>query len=99
MSFDIDGKCFNNIDMVLKDINLYINIPDWIEERNIYDVNTKERLSNTLKVRKYGGLTYAIYEIDNEYAKIKTVNFGECLVKITEATTISNVPFYESGCY
>lgn len=98
MSFDIDGKCYNNINMILRNVNLYINIPDWIEERNVYDVDTKEQIA-TIKPKKFGGLTYAIYEINDEYAKIKTVNFGECLVKITEATTISNVPFYESGCY
>lgn len=81
-----------------KDMELFINIPSWIEARNIYDVATKE-VKAQIKPQKFFGLTYRILDFDGEFAKIKTVDFGESLVKITEATIISNKPFYEKGCY
>lgn len=100
--YNIEGFFYDKDNVIgtlsLKNLELYINIPDWIEERNIYDVNTKE-IKAQIKPRKFGGLTYKVLQIDGEFAKIKTVDFGESLVRITEATTISNHPFYESGCY
>ena len=100
--FDIDGKLYNN-DVIMgtlsiKDIKLYINIPSWIEERNVYDVNTKKQ-KGVIKPRKFGGLSYYIYDVIDDYAKIKTLNFGMCLVRITESTEISNTHYYESGCF
>lgn len=100
--FDIEGYFTSQEKVVgtikLGDLKLYINIPSWIEERNVYNVNTKEIIA-TIKPKKFGGLTYYIYDIVDEYAKIKTVSFGLCLVKITESTTLTNKPLYESGCY
>lgn len=78
----------------------YINLPpEYIDERNIYDVNTKQKLPNTLKVRKFGGLSYKILEQFDEFAKIPSVDFGEVLVKITDKTPITDVPTYEHGNY
>lgn len=79
----------------------YINLPEWIEERYIYDVNTKQRLDKTLKPKKFGGLTYKIYSFidDNYYAEIESVDYGKVLVRITEATPITDTPQYECGNY
>ena len=80
----------------------YINLPpDKIDERNIYDVNTKQKLPNTLKVRKFGGLSYKILGfVDNGYyAKIPSVDFGEVLVRVTDSTPITDKPMYEHGNY
>ena len=100
--FNIEGYFSSNDtiigSLVFKKVKLYINIPSWIEERNVYDINTREVIA-TIKPKKFNGLSYYIYDIIDNYAKIQTVNFGMCLVKITEATTISNIVFYESGCY
>lgn len=100
--FEIDGKAIKEDkpfgSMNLKDIELFINLPEWIEERNIYKVDTKEQFA-TLKPKKFGGLTYRIIDFDDEYAKITTRDFGECLVRITEATTLTNYPIYERGSY
>ena len=88
-------------DVPVADVS-YINLPpDKIDERYIYDVNTKQKLPNTLKVKKFGGLTYKILAFvdDGYYAKIPSVDFGEVLVRVTEATPITNVPVYEHGNY
>ena len=75
----------------------YINIPEWIEERNVYNKN-KEQIA-TIKPKKFGGLSYKIYSIDGEFAEIETVNFGRCYVKITNSTPITETPTYEHGNY
>lgn len=82
----------------IKQNKKYINIPEWIEERNVYDVNTKKQIA-TIKPKKFGGLTYYVYNfIDNNYyAEIETVNFGKCLVRITQSTPITDVPQYTHG--
>ena len=78
----------------------YINLPpEYIDERNIYDVNTKQKLSNTLKVRKFGGLSYKILDRIDDFAKIPSVDYGEVLVKITDKTPITDVPTYDHGNY
>lgn len=78
----------------------YINVPEWIEERNVYDINTKKQME-TIKPKKFGGLSYRIYNmIDNGYyAEIKTVNFGKCLIRVTDSTPITNTPQYTHGYY
>lgn len=76
----------------------FINLPEWIEERNIYRIDTKEQFA-TLKPKKFDGLSYKIYNIDNEFAEIETVDFGRCLVKITESTPITDTPTYDHGNY
>ena len=101
--FDINGKCVDDDNKIhatlsLKELTLYINIPEWIEERNVYNLDGT-KVIGTIKPKKYGGLTYYIYDVIGDYAKIKTVVYGICLVKITEKTVISNRPLYESGCY
>lgn len=90
----------------LKDVPVhqdnYINIPPEIEERYIYDVNTKERLEKTLKPAKFGGLTYKIYNIiedGNKYAEIETCDYGRVLVRATDKTPITETPTYEHGNY
>ena len=80
----------------------YINLPpEYIDERNIYDVNTKEKLPYTLKVKKFNGLTYKILEFvdNNYYAKIQTCDYGQVLVRITDKTPITETPTYEHGNY
>lgn len=80
----------------------YINLPpEYIDERNIYNVNTKEKLPYTLKVKKFNGLTYKILEFvdNNYYAKIQTCDYGQVLVRITDKTPITDVPTYEHGNY
>lgn len=100
--FTIDGKFCNNDEVIgaisIRDIKLYINIPSWIEERNVYDVNTKKQIA-VIRPKKFGGLSYFIYDIIDCYAEIKTRDYGFCLVKITESTPISNEHYYESGTY
>lgn len=100
--FEIEGYCLNNgeifADVKLADIPLYVNIPEWIEERNVYDIFTK-KLIGTIKPQKFNGLTYRIINFDEDYAEIKTATYKECLVRITEATKITNYPVYERGEY
>lgn len=101
--FEIRGNIYNNDDsvlanVILKDVPMFINIPDWIEERNIYRIDTREQFA-TIKPMKFGGLTYRVLGYVDNYAKIRTVDFGECLVRITEATELSNYPYYERGNY
>lgn len=76
----------------------YINIPEWIEERNIYKIDTKEQFA-TIKPKKFGGLTYKIFSRDGEFAEIETIDFGRCYVKVTDSTPITDVPTYEHGNY
>ena len=100
--FVIEGNCIKNgevfASLELHDISMFINLPEWIEERNIYTVDTKEQFA-TVKPKKFGGLTYRVLDYDDEFAKIRTIDYGECFVRITEATTLSNYPFYERGNY
>jgi murein DD-endopeptidase MepM/ murein hydrolase activator NlpD len=80
----------------------YINIPPEIEERNIYKLDNKEQFA-TIKPKKFGGLTYKIYNIvddgDKKYAEIETCDFGRVYVRITDMTPITEVPTYEHGNY
>ena len=78
--------------------DVYINLPEWIEERNIYKLDTKEQFA-TLKPKKFGGLSYKIYSLDREYAEIQTNDYGKCYVKATDSTPITDVPTYEHGNY
>ncbi|MBO7695207.1 MAG: hypothetical protein J6T10_21505 [Methanobrevibacter sp.] len=91
-----DGELFGSLD--LKDEVMYINLPEWIEERNIYKVDTKEQFA-TIKPKKFGGLTYRVIDYIDDFAEISTRDYGECLVKITEATKLTNYPIYERGSY
>lgn len=75
----------------------YINLPEWIEERNIYDSNKNQFA--TIKPAKFGGLSYKVYSIDGEFAEIETVDYGRCYVKITDSTPITDTPTYEHGNY
>ena len=75
----------------------YINIPEWIEERNIYDSNKNQFA--TIKPAKFGGLSYKVYSIDGEFAEIETLDYGRCYVKITDNTPITDTPTYEHGNY
>lgn len=76
----------------------YINIPEWIEKRRVYDINTRQQVG-LLKPKKFGGLSYYVYNFIDEFAEIETRDFGHCLVKVTEATPITDVPTYEYGNY
>lgn len=78
----------------------YINIPPTIEERNIYDINTKQLIA-TIKPKKFGGLTYKVYSFRDGgyYAEIETLDYGRCLVRITDMTPITNTPQYSHGNY
>lgn len=100
--FEIDGNVFRNGEIFanvnLKDIPMYINLPEWIEERNVYTLDTHEQFA-TIKPKKFGGLTYRIFDYIEDFAKIETSNYGVCLVRITEATTLTNYPVYERGNY
>lgn len=79
----------------------FINLPPSIEERYIYDVNTKNKLDYSLKPAKFGGLTYQVLEFidDRYYAKIQTNDYGEVLVRVTDKTPITDTPQYEHGNY
>lgn len=81
--------------------NKYINIPGWIELRNIY--NSAGVQIATLKPSKFGGLSYKVlgYQEKNgkKFAKIKTVDFGEAYVMITNTTPIADKPLYGHGNY
>ena len=80
--------------------NKYINIPPTIEVRNIYKVDTKEQF-NVIKPAKFGGLSYKIYSFvdDGYYAEIETLDYGRCLVRVTDMTPITDKPLYEHGNY
>ena len=75
----------------------YINIPEWIEVRNIYNFN-KVQIA-TIKPKKFGGLSYLIhgYRDNKTYAVIRTIDYGECLVKVTKSTPITKKPKYTHG--
>ena len=75
----------------------YVNLPEWIEERNIYNSN-KEQFA-TLKPKKFGGLSYKLYSQDGEFGEIETIDYGRCYVKITDSTPITDTPTYEHGNY
>lgn len=79
----------------------FVNIPEWISLRNVY--NSSGIQTGVLKPQKFGGLTYKIlgYEDLNglKFAKISTRDFGECYVRITSSTPITNSPKYEYGNY
>ena len=100
--FEIDGNVFRNGEIFanvnLKEIPMYINLPEWIEERNVYTLDTHEQFA-TIKPKKFGGLTYRIFDYIEDFAEIETSNYGVCLVRITEATTLTNYPVYERGNY
>ena len=96
--FKIDGRFLDNKNIELVSEKLFINIPEWIEERNVYSTDTIEQIG-TIKPKKYGGLTYRIIDFKYDFARIKTSTYGECYVMITEATKITNYPVYERGEY
>lgn len=83
-----------------QNVTEYINIPPSIEERNIYRIDSKKQFT-TIKPKKFGGLSYKIlgYVDGKKFAKIRTVDFGEVLVKITDMTPITTSPQYEHGNY
>lgn len=94
------GGVWKKLEDVPVQSDKFINLPpEYIDERNIYNVNTKEKLPYTLKVKKFGGLSYKVIDVIDDYAKIKTCDFGEVLVKITDKTPITNVPTYVHGNY
>ena len=95
--FDVDG-IFKQGTLEFNDLILYINLPKWIEERNIYRVDSHEQFA-VIKPSKFGGLTYRLIDIIDDFAEIKTIDYGYCLIKITEATKITNYPVYERGNY
>ena len=96
------GGVWKKLEDVPVQSDKFINLPpEFIDERNIYNVYTKEKLPYTLKVKKFNGLTYKILEfIDNNYyAKIETCDYGQVLVRITDKTPITDVPTYDHGNY
>ena len=93
--YDIDGKYGEN-DIVLKDVPLFININESIPERNVYTIDTKEQF-NVIRPQKYGGLSYRVYSFSDDFCEIETASYGRCYVKMTQATPLSNYPFFERG--
>lgn len=93
--YDIDGS-FNNINMKLVNIPIFVNVPESIPERNVYTIDTKEKF-NTIKPQKYGGLTYRVYSFSDDFCEIETSSFGRCYLKLTNALSLSNYAFYERG--
>lgn len=93
------SKDWTNI-YLAKSKDEFINIPPSIEERNIYDINTKKQI-NVIKPKKFGGLSYKIlsYQEGKTYAEIETHDYGKVLVKITDMTPITNTPQYSHGNY
>lgn len=79
----------------------YINIPEWIPVRNIY--NSAGVQIAVLKPQKFGGLSYKILGYQEfkgkKFAKIKTVDFGDAYVMITSSTPLTNHPIYGHGNY
>lgn len=77
----------------------YINIPEWIDLRNVY--NSSGIRVGQIKPKKFGGLSYRVLDYQNiqgrKFAKISTRDFGECYVMITSSTTITSTPKYEHG--
>ena len=91
------GSWKHTVDVPVQE-DKFINIPEWIEERNIYKIDSKEQFA-TIKPKKFGGLSYKVFSIQGEFAEIETVNFGRCFIKITESTPITERPTYEHGNY
>ena len=79
----------------------YINIPGWIEVRNIY--NSAGVQIAVIKPKKFGGLTYKVLGYqdykEKRFAKIKTVDFGDAYVMITNNTPITDHPIFGHGNY
>ena len=100
--FEIDGEIQDKgnvlASLTFKDMFLYLNLPSWIEERNVYNIKTNE-IIGTIKPKKYNGLSYIIFDFDGEFAKIKTDSYGYVLVKLTKSLIISNINLYERGNY
>ena len=92
------GGNWKTIDKVPVNSNEYINIPESIEERNIYKIDTKEQFT-TIKPKKFGGLSYKIlsFQEGKTYAEIETHDYGKVLIKITDMTPITNTPKYSHG--
>lgn len=76
----------------------YVNIPAWIEARNVYNDGQTKRVGQ-LKPKKFGGLTYEILADNGSYVKISTRDFGDCWVKKTKALTYTDKPEYDHGSY
>lgn len=89
------AKCYQKEQTKKKE---YINIPSDIEARNVYKVDTKQQF-NVVRPQKFGGLSYEILAHNGEFVKIMTSSYGECLVKVTARTPISDHPYYEHGYY
>ena len=94
------GNWKTTADVPVQD-NKFINLPPDIEERYIYDVNTKQKLDKTLKPKKFGGLSYKVFSFPNDgyYAEIETLDYGNVLVRVTSKTPITNTPQYQHGNY
>ena len=94
--YGMGGSWKHTTDVPVKN-DKFINIPPTIDERNVYNMNKKK--IGTIKPKKYNGLSYKIFSQSGDYIEIKTINFGNCYVKRTNKTPITDIPTYEHGNY
>lgn len=81
----------------------YVNLPPSISKWNVYDINVapvKENAKGSLNPKKFGGLSYYVYEYrDNgTTAVIQTQNFGRCKIYIKDTIAIITIDKYNYNC-
>lgn len=77
----------------------YVNLPPEIDHWNIYDIDTppiKDNAKSFLNPKKFGGLSYYVYEYrDNgTTAVINTNDFGKCKIYIYETCATITIDSY-----
>lgn len=94
-------KYTNSISTGKKYINLSPTISSWA----VYDINDapiKKNAKYYLNPKKFGGLTYSIYNFrdNNTTVEIETRDYGRVKIYIADtASTITTSPVYKSGNY
>ena len=81
----------------------YVNLPPSISKWNIYDINVapvKENAKGSLNPKKFGGLSYYVYEYKDNgtTAVIQTQNFGRCKIYIKDTVATITIDKYNYNC-
>lgn len=81
----------------------YVNLPPSINKWNVYDINVapvKENAKGSLNPKKFGGLSYYVYEYKDNgtTAVIQTQNFGRCKIYIKDTVATITIDSYNYNC-
>ncbi len=85
--------------------NKYINLPPTVESWAVYDISVspiKKNAKAYLNPKKFGGLTYLIYDYhdNNTTVEIETKDYGKVKIYISDTVgEITNTPKYKTGSY